>query len=114
MQEFYSHGKLLLAGEYVVLDGALAFAIPTKYGQSLTVESINKKVLHWKSLDEKETIWFEHEFELKNDDIIISADYDDTTKRLSQILNDAKTLNPNFLKTETGFKVTTSLTFPRE
>ncbi|MGB5418210.1 GYDIA family GHMP kinase, partial [Algibacter sp.] len=88
--------------------------IPTKYGQSLPVESINKKVLGWKSLDEKGNIWFGHEFELKNDDIIISADSDDTTKRLSQILNAAKTLNPNFLKTETGFKVTTSLTFPRK
>ena len=26
MKEFYSHGKLLLSGEYLVLDGALGLA----------------------------------------------------------------------------------------
>ena len=32
---FYSNGKLLITGEYVVLDGAKALALPTKYGQNL-------------------------------------------------------------------------------
>ena len=40
MDAFYSHGKLLLTGEYLVLDGALALAVPCKLGQSLTVRSI--------------------------------------------------------------------------
>ena len=33
MQKYFSNGKLLLTGEYVVLDGALSLAVPTKYGQ---------------------------------------------------------------------------------
>ena len=33
MGTLFSPGKLLLTSEYVVLDGALALAIPTKYGQ---------------------------------------------------------------------------------
>ena len=37
---FYSPGKLLLTGEYVVLDGAKSLAIPTIFGQSLNITSI--------------------------------------------------------------------------
>ena len=37
-QTFYSNGKLLITGEYVVLDGAKALALPTKFGQSLVVK----------------------------------------------------------------------------
>ena len=49
---FYSNGKLLLTGEYVVLDGANALAVPTKYGQNLVVEIINKPYIIWKSFNE--------------------------------------------------------------
>ena len=58
---FYSHGKLLISGEYVVLDGALSLAIPTTYGQSLIVEPLDEPKLIWKSFDEKGTIWFEED-----------------------------------------------------
>ncbi|MDA3905564.1 MAG: GYDIA family GHMP kinase [Bacteroidales bacterium] len=34
---FHSNGKLLISGEYLVLDGAMAMAVPTKYGQRLDV-----------------------------------------------------------------------------
>lgn len=34
---FHSNGKLLISGEYLVLDGALALAVPTKFGQRLDV-----------------------------------------------------------------------------
>jgi mevalonate kinase len=42
MQTFYSHGKLLISAEYAVLDGALALALPTKFGQSLHIEFLVK------------------------------------------------------------------------
>ncbi|PIZ07449.1 MAG: GHMP kinase, partial [Flavobacteriaceae bacterium CG_4_10_14_0_8_um_filter_34_31] len=45
---FYGNGKLLLTSEYLVLDGAKALAIPTKYGQYLEVEKLSEKVLLWK------------------------------------------------------------------
>ena len=47
--EFYSNGKLLLTGEYLVLDGANAFAVPTKFGQNLIVEKIVEPQLIWGS-----------------------------------------------------------------
>lgn len=115
-----SHGKLLLTGEYVVLDGALSLAIPTKYGQSLEVETIAEPKLVWKSLDENEMIWFESTFEINNNEISHAVRNDSSiqndnnvSKRLIQILNTAIKINPNFLNTNNGFKVTTKLDFPR-
>ena len=39
-QEYYYHGKLLLTGEYYVLDGATALAVPTKLGQRFIVSDL--------------------------------------------------------------------------
>ena len=69
-QEFYSNGKLLLSGEYAILDGALGLAIPTKYGQSLTINPIEEPFIHWKSVAHDETIWFEGEFSMRDFSIV--------------------------------------------
>lgn len=110
---FNSNGKLLLTGEYVVLDGALALAIPTKYRQSLEIEPLSESKLIWKSLDEKETIWFENEFLICNG-LLKQAQHNEISDRLLQILNTAKKLNPEFLNSKHGFKVKTKLDFPRD
>ena len=39
MSHYQAHGKFLLTGEYLVLKGALALAVPLKLGQSMTVET---------------------------------------------------------------------------
>ncbi|MCB0444883.1 MAG: GHMP kinase, partial [Gelidibacter sp.] len=102
MQNFYSNGKLLLTGEYVVLDGASALAIPTKLGQSLRIESIFENKILWKSLDEKGNIWFEDVFSY--DEIVTDFINSDTTisNQLLQILKAAKQINPKFLDTKNG------------
>jgi mevalonate kinase len=112
-ETYYSNGKLLISGEYLVLDGALSLAIPTKYGQSLLVETINEPKIIWKSLDELGNSWFEDAFLIEQ--IVSSiAPNNDILKRLFQILNAAKQLNPNFLNANNGYKITTSLTFPKD
>src|SRR5680860_249695 len=63
-RSFYSNGKLLLTGEYAVLDGALSLAVPTRYGQSLSVEEIGSSQLQWKSWDKNRKIWFEGTFDV--------------------------------------------------
>jgi len=113
-QEFYSNGKLLLTGEYVVLDGALSLAVPTSYGQSLLVENIDQHKLIWRSLDEVGNVWFEDEFNLTSGEIHPPLQNSSKiTKRLFQILSVAKQLNPEFLKQQTGYRITTKLDFPR-
>ncbi len=112
MQTFYSHGKLLLTAEYVVLDGAKALAVPTKFGQQLTVEPIKQPQIIWTSLDHNNAIWFEDLFSLNeiNNGYIARNPISD---RLIQILKAIKQLNPEFLISNTGFKITTILEFPK-
>lgn len=101
----------MLTGEYVVLDGATALAIPTKYGQSLEVEISAKEGLHWKSYDEKGIIWFEEQFNLK--DFEASNPENTFSTTLSKILKEAKKLNPLFLSEDNKVIVSTKLDFPR-
>ena len=112
MNRFYSHGKLLLTGEYVVLDGAIALAIPTTYGQSLEVNPNNSDVLYWESYDEKANMWFSNTFTFRNG-MLGSIRSDDISDRLLQLLNHAKTLNPSFLEKEKGHKIKTRQDFNR-
>ena len=53
---FKSHGKLLITGEYFVLNGAKALSIPTSYYQTLKVDKIESKIISWKSYDNKKNI----------------------------------------------------------
>ena len=116
-KNFYSHGKLLLTGEYLVLDGAKVLGIPTKKGQTLTVKENNTKRIHWKSYDVEDNCWFEATFQYKEKRISIiknsigSAKISDT---LIHILNSAIFLNPEFLTNTKGLLVETKLEFPRD
>ena len=112
LNTFYSNGKLLLTGEYVVLDGALALAVPTKLGQALTVKPNSKKSINWKSIDANGNIWFESVFKFKNN-AFYSEEDNNFTKRLIEILNSVKQLNPSFFNSEEGYSITTKLDFPQ-
>ena len=113
MKHFYSHGKLLLTSEYLVLDGALALAIPTKFGQHLTVKEIDEPYIIWESLDNNGWVWFSSEFSIKNNQVALTSESNEFSERLLQILTAVEKLNPNFLRNH-GFKVSTSLDFPRD
>ena len=112
-KSFYSHGKLLLSGEYVVLDGALSLAVPTIFGQSLHIEPIDGAKLVWKSFDENKNVWFETDIEINQSEQLLSKNEDPVSKRLTEILNATKVLNPEFLNSNQGFKVETHLEFPK-
>ncbi|MDT0556268.1 GYDIA family GHMP kinase [Patiriisocius hiemis] len=110
-QTFYSNGKLLLTGEYVVLDGATALAIPTKFGQSLTITHTNDKNIHWKSLTNENKVWYEEAFVIEN--LEYSSQTNLFSETLQKILHEAKKLNQRFLSESHGFTVETKLDFPR-
>lgn len=113
METYYSNGKLLITAEYLVLNGARAFALPTKFGQSLTVESNINPVLNWQSFDRKNKLWLETQFNYENN-VLVSKTDNELTNRLASILNTAKTLNPEFLKHKKGYSVKTHLDFPTD
>lgn len=113
-QTFYSNGKLLITGEYVVLDGAKAFALPTKFGQNLIVEKGGGKKMAWKSFDKDRTVWFEDT--ILFDEIIKRKETDKSAsikETLMEILHEAYLLNPKFIDGSEGYNITTELTFPK-
>ncbi|MFK7783359.1 GYDIA family GHMP kinase [Psychroserpens sp.] len=114
MKHNHSHGKLLLTGEYLVLDGALSLAVPTRFGQSLIIKPTEEPMLLWKSFDDNKKLWFEGTFKIKNNEILKQIQNDDSiSNRLVQILNAAKSLNPMFLNKSQGYEVITHLEFPK-
>jgi mevalonate kinase len=113
MQQFYSNGKLLLTGEYLILDGAIGLALPTVYGQDLNVNNSDTSFLTWKSFDENDKIWFSTKFRLSDLSIVSSNHEDQLSLTLQKILKEAQKLNPEFLAENYGFQVETKLTFNR-
>ena len=110
----------MLTGEYLVLDGAKSLAVPTKFGQDLSVEKIKETQLIWGSFAHTGECWFEAIFDLQklrlvsctfNSDTEGNADF--IAETLLEILKEARNLNPEFLNSESGFVVKTKLTFPR-
>ncbi|MFH7012020.1 GYDIA family GHMP kinase [Flavobacterium sp. FlaQc-52] len=110
---FYSNGKLLITGEYLVLDGAKAFALPTKFGQNLVVEDGTNKEIKWKSYDFDHQIWLEDCISFS--DIINNptAQIETVKTTLITILHEAYLLNSDFINQAQGYLVTTELTFPK-
>jgi mevalonate kinase len=113
-QTFYSNGKLLITGEYLVLDGAQAFALPTKFGQNLIIEAAKGQVIHWKSYDSDGSIWFEDTIPFAS--IVSKERFDDASaikKTLIEILQEAYLMNSDFITNGKGYTIITQLTFPK-
>ena len=115
MQKFYSNGKLLLSGEYLILDGATGLALPTSLGQELFVRTHNSEgVLLWESLDNNGFSWFEATFSLPDLKLISFRGDEQVASTLKAILVYAKKLNPEFLQSTRGIQVSTKLQFSRD
>lgn len=118
MEHFKANGKLLISGEYAVLDGALALAIPTKLGQTLEVNYFESQTenpkLVWNAFLHDESLWFSAEFDLKTFEIILSSDQK-LAKKLNELFQAIRKLNPDFLRTEIrNVQCKTRLEFPKD
>lgn len=107
MQKFYSHGKLLLTGEYAVLDGARALALPCKLGQLFTVKPAPGNKFQWISYLQNEQVWKDLRFDLE--DILENRSNDAFASRLFQILKIIYQEKPVLFKTP--FHFSTQLEF---
>ncbi|MBN2172665.1 MAG: hypothetical protein JW731_00945 [Bacteroidales bacterium] len=110
--KFYSSGKLLITGEYLILKGASALAVPLNCGQSLEVnDEPGIDLLKWKSL-EKGKLWFECNINTKLFEIISSSDREKADYVL-RLLKAAVDLSPQFaeaivrksIKTDSDFEL---------
>jgi len=103
VETFYSRGKLLLSGEYLVLKGAKALALPLKFGQTLEVEKRDEgNGIIWESYMYN-TIWFTAQF--NNQLEILETNKPEIAERLQKILKFSSQMNPYFLNHGVSFKV---------
>jgi len=108
--KFYSNGKLLISGEYLVLKGALALAAPVRFGQYLEFKEISdeRKVI-WKSFN-REQLWFSAVLSAV-DFSIISTDDQTIAEKLSLILTKTRMLNKDFINPDYSISVETNTNF---
>ena len=104
MSRYSSHGKFLLTGEYLVLKGALALALPLKLGQTLNVGlsqfplskeagGLGSLTIQWDAYRPNGP-WFSAKYS-KDTFEIITTDDQPKAEKLAQILQAVKQLNPN-------------------
>ncbi|MBC7774773.1 MAG: GHMP kinase [Phycisphaerae bacterium] len=112
--ETRAQGKLLLTGEYFVLDGATALAVPVRFGQTLWVEAGNSiGKLSWQSRNPDGSLWFEAEF-VGSDFQILSSSDENTAVTLAEILRACQRQTSSFFIENQSFRVFTQNDFPRE
>lgn len=114
VEQYYGHGKLLITGEYYVLDGAQALALPTKFGQGLRVTTLHsaENIMYWVALNNQGKPWLNLVFDTSTLTCINSQQPE--AQRLSTILNAARKLNSNFLNNDKDLAVETHLEFPNQ
>ncbi len=115
---FRSNGKLLLSGEYFVLDGALSLAVPTRQGQNMIVTVLNEpQQLIWRSygIDGPDQIWFEAHFDI-NQLLPVEATDPKAAQFLTAIFQSIQKQRPGFWNqyVDRGLIVETFLEFPRK
>ena len=110
---YKANGKLLLTGEYFVLDGAEALAIPTQKGQHFSVQPFNAEpdILLWESFDYQGKIWFEGWFSLPDLKWIEGSD-NEVGLQLQQLFEVAKQ-SKNITFSSNSLSIKTTLEFPR-
>ena len=114
---FRSNGKFLLTGEYLVLKGAVALALPLKLGQDMEVETSdnNEGLIYWDAFlkttrQQDNEKWFSVVLNKKDFSIKDCDDYE-KAERLSNILEKAKSLNDNIFNDTHDYRFSTVLDF---
>ncbi|MCB2208339.1 MAG: GHMP kinase [Bacteroidetes bacterium] len=109
---WFANGKLLITGEYLVLEGAKALAVPLKPGQHFTINQTERGILNWTATSPEGT-WFKAKLKLPSLEVIETTSQV-RAERLVLLLRKATELSDHFLKDNRGFNVETKLDFNPE
>lgn len=108
----YFNGKLLITGEYLVLNGAQALAVPVKFGQRLQVDDSCRQKIEWKSIDHQGTQWFSGSYSLDSFEILETSN-PTIAVYPQRLLRAAQNLNSGFLANSEGCSVIATLNYPQ-
>ena len=108
----FSHGKLLLTSEYVVLDGALALAVPTKWGQEFLVKenADGKSLVNWTALHQGKS-WLEATIDYQRG-LVLATNIPESAVFILKVLMQLKDVSKIQLQENFSYSVTTDLQFP--
>lgn len=94
-------GKLMLFGEYLVLQGANCLAIPLKFGQELSVEKSADTLFHWESKNHLNEVWFSVSFNKQFE--IVDTSNEETAIVLLGLLRYIAQRKPNLFESPLNF-----------
>lgn len=111
MALYRAKGKFLITGEYLVMKGAKALAIPLRYGQSMSVEENFEAALHWGAF-ENGKLWFDAKFE-NSKFAILHTNQPEIAEKLAKLLTECRKQNPEFIIENDGISVRIDMDFDR-
>lgn len=93
---WHSNGNLIISGEYFVLAGAMALAVPLKSGMTMKIvhSEDNKEAINW-TANVTGKLWFKAEFNCDSLEISASSD-NKTTIALQKLLKSIRTIKRDF------------------
>lgn len=112
MSRIFSNGKLLLTSEYVVLDGALALALPTKLGQEFFFETLENRSNHviWEAQHLGQP-WLRTVIDYKKW-LVLETNLEEPADFVLQILKNCEHLGSDRFVDGASYHLKTNLEFP--
>ena len=114
MQTYFAPGKILLAGEYTVLLGLEALAVPVKQGQWLEFFAFSTpenqpRILYFKAIDSEGLTWIENRYDLEE-----QVWLEPTTPELEPFSKVLTKVPDEFWEENRSYRLETRLEFGRE
>lgn len=108
---FYSNAKILLTAEYAVLEGALALALPVKFGQWLEAAENNSGKISWEAFEYGKE-WFSAAFSKSAFEVVNTTNHAiaESLKKIFIALNET---GSEKMKSASGFSFKTHLNYNR-
>tara|TARA_B100000029_G_scaffold515636_1_gene623666 strand:+ start:1368 stop:2276 length:909 start_codon:yes stop_codon:yes gene_type:complete len=112
--KYKSNGKILLTSEYLILDGAVALALPSKLSQTLEVKKTKiSNHISWSSYDYDGRKWFDDIFSISKGNFVYNRRKNKYSDKLVSIFDQIIKLN-NTALTNTGLEFITKLEFSKD
>lgn len=110
----FSPGKLLLTSEYVVLDGALALAVPTQPGQEFffAEQPDGNALVHWEAYHQNKK-WLSAVINYKTWEVV-DANIENSAQFIKKVLKNVQQLSSSRFQSQVSYYLKTNLQFPAD